>query len=179
MSMSDFSIFGGEPAELPVFNHEDLRGIFKKIVDGEKVSLEGLKQVYWSESNTGVIRGMHFSTDSNPGAKIISVLRGEIFDVLIDIREGTTNLPRREIVLNSRSDSLYIPHGFAHGFQVISSTPAIVLYFADNSYLPDQDLGIHPLHAGVDWLIEPTQISERDLSFPKFIEGFSSNGYPQ
>lgn len=148
----------------------DDRGVFKKIYQLDPRASSGVRQVFWSRSNPGVIRGMHFSSDLNPGYKIVSVVQGEILDVLIDLREcnGGENLIYN--VLNGSSDSLFIPQGYAHGFQVVSEEPALLMYLLSNDYLQDHDEGIHPLSAGISWPRPVSSMSQRDNSF----EGFDS-----
>ena len=158
------------PIMLPAKIQTDNRGVFKKVYQLDPGATSGIRQVFWSRSNPGVIRGMHFSSDLNPGYKLVSVVQGEILDVLIDLRQcsGGENLIYN--VLNNSDGSLLIPQGYAHGFQVISEEPALLMYLLSNDYLPNHDEGIHPLSAGISWPKPVSSLSPRDNSF----EGFDS-----
>jgi dTDP-4-dehydrorhamnose 3,5-epimerase len=158
------------PVVLPAKIHTDDRGIFKKVYQLGSESIAGIRQVFWSQSNPGVIRGMHFSSDLNPGYKMVSVVQGEILDVLINLRESNAGEKLIYNVLNNSHGSLLVPQGYAHGFQVISEGPAVLMYLLSNDYLPDHDVGIHPLSAGISWPKPVSSMSPRDSSF----EGFDS-----
>ena len=155
------------PFLIPATSHLDSRGRLSKILDQESDFPLLLSQVFWSESRSGVVRGMHFSSDRNPGFKIVSVVAGEILDVLINLRTHNLIEPPIYNTLNKNSESIFIPQGFAHGFQVISKEPATVLYLSDNVYVPEYDLGINALECGIDWPLEIVDMSMRDRALPR------------
>ncbi len=124
-----------------------------------------------SVSSQGVLRGLHFQV-SHPQAKLIRVAYGEIFDVAVDLREGSPTYGRWEGVLLSGENGrqLYIPRHFAHGFLVLSPT-ALCCYKCDDTYHPQDEGGIRwddptldinwPLKEGV-----PPLLSAKDRALP-------------
>jgi dTDP-4-dehydrorhamnose 3,5-epimerase len=101
---------------------------------------------------------------------MVSVVQGEILDVLINLRESHAGEELIYNILNNTDGSLLVPHGYAHGFQVVSEEPALLMYLLSNDYLPDHDVGIHPLSAGISWPKPVSFMSPRDNAF----EGFDS-----
>ena len=121
--------------------YEDDRGLFyesfNQRVFFEKTGLDvSFVQENHSHSRKGVLRGMHFQSD-HPQGKLVRVLRGAISDVAVDLRRSSSTFGRWVgIELNASSNcSLWIPPGFAHGFQV-TSEGADVLYKTTDYYFP-------------------------------------------
>ena len=128
-----------------------------------------------SSSGRGVLRGLHFQKKHQQG-KLVSVLRGEVFDVAVDIREGSKTFGKWfGIVLSAeKKNMLYIPEGFAHGFLVLSDV-AEFSYKLSDFYHPEDESGIlwNDARLGIQWPIaEDMQIitSERDSSNLPFSE---------
>jgi dTDP-4-dehydrorhamnose 3,5-epimerase len=124
-----------------------------------------------SYSYKNTIRGMHFQTF--PGqAKLVRVVSGKIFDVAVDIRKGSKTFGRWEgaILDSERSDQLFIPSGFAHGFCVLSEE-AHVLYKVSNYYDPETEKGFNYLDptVGIEWPVTAPILSERDRNAPFFL----------
>ena len=126
-----------------------------------------------SESKYGTIRGMHFQASPSSQTKLVSVSKGEILDVVVDIRTNSSTYGKfYSVKLNDKNNfQLYIPKGFAHGFSVLSEE-ARVHYQVDNFYDKKNEFGINPLdnYLGIDWKInkENYQISNKDLNHPDF-----------
>ena len=122
------------------FSNDD-RGYFNKIY--LKSSNENLDEVFITKSGENVIRGLHFQL-KNPQAKYITVLSGKIMDVVVDLRidSATFGLFCLYDLDNNKHETLYIPKGFAHGFQVLSDT-AIVHYACVGKYETNYDSGIY------------------------------------
>jgi len=125
----------------------------------------------FSHSIRGVIRGLHFQKTPKAQAKLVSVLKGEIFDVAVDIRK---NLPTygkwvSEILSENNHKLLYMPEGFAHGFCVLSEE-ADVLYKVSNEYSPEHERGIiwNDSKLNIDWPISKPIISSNDSKLPLF-----------
>jgi dTDP-4-dehydrorhamnose 3,5-epimerase len=127
-----------------------------------------------SLSARGVLRGLHYQLPQ-PQGKLVRVLRGEIFDVAVDLRDGSPTLGRwlGERLSGDNRRQLWIPEGFAHGFLVLSAE-AEVLYKTTDYYAPehercihwsDPDLGIAWPPAGV-----PPQVSAKDARGRPFAE---------
>tara|TARA_Y200000002_G_scaffold69829_1_gene54447 strand:+ start:1183 stop:1737 length:555 start_codon:yes stop_codon:yes gene_type:complete len=126
-----------------------------------------------SESSYGTIRGLHFQAYPSSQTKLVSVSKGEILDVALDIRTSSNTYGKfYSVKLNDKNNfQLYIPKGFAHGFSVLSKE-ARVNYQVDNFYDKKNEFGINPLdnNLGIDWKInkENYQISSKDLNHPDF-----------
>ena len=115
----------------------------------------------------GSIRGMHFQLPPATESKIIICLKGEIFDVVVDIRkESKTFLKYISVMLKSDlNNMLLIPKGFAHGFQTLNDNVEL-LYLHDHEYNPNLERGINPLDPliNVKWPLKNSIISEKDSS---------------
>jgi dTDP-4-dehydrorhamnose 3,5-epimerase len=127
----------------------DDRGYFMESFhqkDFEEI-LPGVKFVQDNESKSsyGVLRGLHFQKSPHAQAKLVRVILGSIWDVAVDIRQGSETYGHHvDVQLSAKSHhQFFIPQGFAHGFIVTSET-AIVQYKTDNFYHPQSDAGIHP-----------------------------------
>lgn len=126
-----------------------------------------------SKSVKGVIRGLHYQLKPFPQAKLIRVVMGKILDVALDIRRDSLTFGKWfALELDSENkDQLFIPHGFAHGFSVLSET-AIIQYKCDSVYNPKYERGINVNDPELDiyWKLgsTPPVISEKDLAQPLF-----------
>lgn len=128
-----------------------------------------------SSSVRGVLRGLHFQIN-HPQAKLVRVVEGEVFDVCVDLREGSPTFGRWEGVVLSAENrrQFFIPRGFAHGFYVLSES-AVFAYKCDDVYHPNDEGGIRwdDERIGVEWpLLEGRDIilSEKDRRHPSFSE---------
>ena len=125
-----------------------------------------------SSSRRGVLRGLHFQKE-HPQAKLVRVLFGKVFDVAVDLREGSPTFGKwvGEILSAENKKQLMIPRGFAHGFLVISEK-AEFAYKCDEFYHPGDEGGIMYDSAGIVWPeIEGELIlSEKDLKHPRLAE---------
>lgn len=122
-------------------------------------------------STKGVLRGLHFQKANAAQAKLVRVLRGEVLDVVVDIRPESNSF--KKVVSMKLSDTnkkqLFIPRGCAHGYVVLSET-ATFCYKCDNFYSPKAEAGIiwDDSQLNIDWLLpkEDLIISERDRNLP-------------
>lgn len=156
---------------------KDSRGYFFESYHREDLSLAGISynfiQDNQSRSSYGVIRGLHFQKDPHAQAKLIRVCEGAIFDVVVDIRQGSPSYGRWYGVELSAENflQLMIPGGFAHGFAVLSDH-ALIQYKCDHYYHPESESGIRfdDPDLGIDWRIdmEKALVSEKDLMLPYF-----------
>jgi dTDP-4-dehydrorhamnose 3,5-epimerase len=134
-----------------------------------------------SYSSKGVLRGLHFQTGGSAQAKLVSVVKGEVLDVAVDLRGGSKTYGKHFAVRLSESNKLqlFIPRGFAHGFVVLSDT-AIFQYKCDNYYDKAAEGGIHYADPslGIDWVLPHDQliISPKDIELPG-LEGTSGMGF--
>lgn len=123
-----------------------------------------------SMSSRGVLRGLHYQKGSLSQAKLVRVLHGAVVDVAVDLRQNSPTFGRHVMVELSDENKrqLFIPRGFAHGFQVLSET-AVFTYKVDNRYAPEAECSIRydDPDLGIEWPITaPDEIllSEKDLA---------------
>lgn len=150
----------------------DHRGKFVKIFHYDEFKKLGLEssfsEEYYSTSFKGVIRGLHFQLPPNDHTKIVFCVRGEVLDVLLDLRKGSPTYGKTAtyVLSEEKGNFLYIPKGIAHGFCVLTSDATLV-YKVSGVYHPKSDAGILWSSVQVAWPVSNPILSERDLSFPK------------
>ncbi len=121
-----------------------------------------------SMSSRGVLRGLHFQKGEASQAKLVRVLQGSVVDVAVDLRKDSPTFGQYVMVELSAENKrqLFMPRGFAHGFQVLSET-AVFTYKVDNRYAPEAECSIRydDETIGIDWPIkgEGVVLSEKDL----------------
>lgn len=125
-----------------------------------------------SFSSKGVLRGMHYQTGTHAQAKLVRVLKGEVFDVAVDIRPGSETYGQYDSVVLSaeNQNQFFVPRGFAHGFLVLSET-AIFFYKCDNFYNRESEGGIiyNDEEIAIDWQFQSDKliISDKDRNLPQ------------
>lgn len=122
-----------------------------------------------SKSRKGVLRGLHFQK-TYPQAKLVRVIKGEVYDVAVDLREGSPTFGKYVGVVLSEENKrqFFIPRGFAHGFLVLSDEAEFV-YKCDNLYHPEDEGGLlySDESIGIDWPIkEGLLLSDKDKVYP-------------
>lgn len=158
---------------------EDSRGYFFEAYNQPEFYENGINcqfiQDNQSFSKRGVIRGLHLQINPFAQAKLVRVLEGEILDVTVDLRKNSPTYGQHfSVVLSAENKKqLMVPHGFAHGFSVLSET-ASVMYKVDQLYHKDSERGIRyddPTLA-IDWQLDSNEIivSEKDLILPSFAD---------
>jgi dTDP-4-dehydrorhamnose 3,5-epimerase len=157
--------------------HRDERGNFVRLFDRAEFAARGLATTFVQQSLSvtrlrGTLRGMHFQQPPHAEVKFIRCVRGEIYDVVADLRPGSPSQGRWEAVRLSAEDDLclYIPAGCAHGFQTLSDDVE-VLYQMDTAYAPDAASGFRfdePAFA-IGWPLPVTMLSEKDASWPQLV----------
>jgi dTDP-4-dehydrorhamnose 3,5-epimerase len=162
----------------------DERGFFTRTFDsdvmqGVGVDPTGFRQDSLSRSRRGVVRGLHLRAGLGE-AKLVRCSSGAIFDVVLDLREGSPTFGRWESFdLDGEGQrSVYIPAGCAHGFQALTD-PADTSYRIDRAHDPSEDVTIaydDPILA-IPWPLPVTLRSERDLRAPTLAAlGISASG---
>ena len=154
-----------------VFNDE--RGFFLEFYKYYEFSQHGIKEFFvqdnHSRSSYGVLRGLHYQNPPKDQGKLVRVIKGEIYDVAVDIRRGSPTYGKWiGVNLSERNKQmLYIPPGFAHGFCVLS-VEAEVIYKCTNEYDPSLEAGIiwNDPEISIQWPIEELMISEKDRRWP-------------
>lgn len=128
-----------------------------------------------SMSKKGVLRGLHFQTENVQG-KLVRVLEGEVFDVAVDLREGSDTYGKWEGVRLTADNNrqFYVPEGFAHGFLVLSDQ-AVFAYKCTDIYNPKADGGVawDDPQIGIDWPLEDIEeviLSDKDKKQKKLNE---------
>lgn len=122
-----------------------------------------------SKSSRGVLRGLHFQKGDASQAKLVRVLQGRVVDVAVDLRKSSPTFGQYVMVELSEENKrqLFIPRGFAHGFQVLSDT-AVFTYKVDNRYAPESECSVRydDPAIGIDWPIkgDGVVLSEKDLT---------------
>lgn len=139
----------------------------------EKVCKVNFVQDNESMSSYGVIRGLHFQRPPFTQAKLVRCVRGAVLDVAVDIRKDSPTYGQHVAVELTEDNhcQMFIPHGFAHGFSVLSET-AVFQYKCDQFYHPESDAGISILDKslGIDWRIPADKaiLSDKDTRHPLF-----------
>ena len=128
-----------------------------------------------SRSVKGVLRGLHYQIPPFDQNKLVRVIQGSVLDIAVDIRKDSSTFGRHvAIELNEDNKcQLFIPHGFAHGFVVLSNY-AIFSYKVDNYYSPSNEQGIafDDEQLAIDWILstKDLQLSIRDQNYPKLAD---------
>lgn len=123
----------------------------------------------------GTVRGLHFQKPPHAQAKLVSVLRGRILDVAVDIRRGSPTFGRHVAVELSAEDGnqLFVPRGFAHGFCTLERDTH-VLYKVDAFYAPESDAGLYWADAalGITWPVDEAKahLSPKDAKLPRLAD---------
>lgn len=154
----------------------DERGIFFESYNKKKFSELGLNldfvQDNMSQSKKGVLRGLHFQKAPYEQGKLVSVIRGKVLDIAVDIRKDSPTFGQYEtfIIDGERKNMVYIPEGMAHGFVALEE--AILTYKCTNFYDKKSESGIiwNDKTLNIDWGIESPIISEKDLKLPVFTD---------
>lgn len=167
ISLKDAYIIEPEP-------FEDARGRFSRIFCQNELCgmLNGKNIMQINHSLTrqkGTIRGMHFQYPPKTEIKMVKCLRGSVFDIIIDLRENSPSFLKWHggVLSAENMKMMYIPEGFAHGFQTFEQNSEI-LYLHTESYSPEYEGGVcyNDPEIGIKWPLEVTDISERDKNHP-------------
>jgi dTDP-4-dehydrorhamnose 3,5-epimerase len=155
--------------------HGDQRGVFFEIFKADRYAAHGIGpfvQDNFSHSARGVLRGLHLQNPKTQG-KLISVLRGRVRDVAVDVRRGSPTFGQHVAVdLDDESRrQLWVPRGFAHGFVVLSET-ADFFYKCDDLHSPAEEIVVRwdDPAIGIAWGMEAPLLSVRDAAAPLLAE---------
>lgn len=152
----------------------DARGFLERLYcDAELASALGSRRIQQVNrtltASRGTVRGMHFQHPPAAEVKIVSCLRGRVFDVAVDLREGSSTFLHwhGEILGGDEHRSLIIPEGCAHGFQTLTDD-CEMLYLHTASYTPASEDGVHPNdpRLAIEWPEPISTLSARDGSHP-------------
>lgn len=183
MNKSRFDIADTPLAGLKVIKRkpiEDSRGFLCRFFCAEELYPEGFHKPIAQVNHTrthkiGAVRGLHFQYPPHAEMRIVSCLKGEVFDVAVDLRHGSPTFLHwhAEILSDRNFMSLLIPEGFAHGLQALSPDCEL-LYLHTEFYDPASvgALNVKDPVIGITWPVEITDISERDLNHPMINDSF-------
>ncbi|OQW46778.1 MAG: dTDP-4-dehydrorhamnose 3,5-epimerase [Proteobacteria bacterium SG_bin7] len=174
MQVIDLEIPGLKLIELNCFRDE--RGFFIERFNEAKFAEMGLPRKFVQDNHSlsqpGVLRGMHYQFNQ-PQGKLVSVIRGRVFDVAVDLRPSSETFGEHfSVELSAENNKLlWIPGGFAHGFCVLGSEPAEVLYKVDQLYNPRGEGGIvwNDTDLNISWPIRKPILSPKDKVQPSFM----------
>lgn len=155
--------------------HADVRGYlvetFKKSIFAVNSLPTEFKQDLLSSSGKGVIRGLHYQIPPQAQDKLVSVLNGSIYDVVVDLRRDLPTFGKWKAFQLKSADaqSLWVPHGFAHGFQSLEDN-TIVSYKLTEEYSAEKQHGIiwNDPFLKIKWPLKKVLISDRDSNHPFF-----------
>jgi dTDP-4-dehydrorhamnose 3,5-epimerase len=179
------------PRLITAQKHVDDRGWLSETFHEKRLRDIGIRCRFVQENQSysrriGTLRGLHFQLPPNAQAKIVRVLRGHIFDVVVDLRRGSPTFGKYvSATLSSESgQQIYIPVGFAHGFVTLGHE-VMVMYKVSNYFAPEYDCGIRwdDADISVTWPIRDPDIivSDKDKRLPflkEFISPFAYDGNP-
>jgi dTDP-4-dehydrorhamnose 3,5-epimerase len=154
----------------------DQRGFFLETYQFPRYAEHGISRPFVqdniSRSSYGVLRGLHLQNPSTQG-KLVSVMRGRVLDVAVDVRVGSPSFGRHVAVeLNEDNRrQLWIPRGFAHGFAVLSES-ADFFYKCDDLYSPKDELVVRwdDPAIGINWGLTNPSLSARDAAAPRLAD---------
>ena len=155
----------------------DERGFFARTFCVEEFAAHGLETSYPQHSisyssRKGTLRGMHYQRAPHGEVKLVRCLRGAICDIIIDVRPQSPTYRRWQAfdLSSANGHQLYIPVGFAHGFQTLCDDVE-VNYLISTPYAPQAAWGIRHDDPAfkISWPLPVTEISEKDLHWPDFI----------
>jgi dTDP-4-dehydrorhamnose 3,5-epimerase len=156
---------------------KDARGFFEESYKRSEFSNHGIAQTFVQDnfafSIRGVLRGLHYQKNPKSQGKLIIPLKGQIFDVAVDIRQGSPTYGKwvGQMLSTDNLCMLYIPPGFAHGYCVLSEE-TYILYKVTKEYAPEFDRGIiwNDPDIGIQWPGIAPILSEKDTQFPPLKE---------
>jgi dTDP-4-dehydrorhamnose 3,5-epimerase len=159
----------------------DARGFFLETFNADRYREGGIDRAFvqdnHSRSSRGTLRGLH-AQRRRPQAKLVRAVRGEIFDVAVDIRPGSATFGKWVATRLSEENfrQLFVPEGFAHGFCVLSEI-AEVEYKCSTLYDRADEIGVRWNSAGIEWPVRDPLLSPKDAALPpladvrKLLEG--------
>ena len=167
--------------EINLEPHKDHRGFFMRTYDEKMFRNHGLHESWVQESHSyskekNILRGLHFQYPPYAEAKLIRVVTGEIFTVVVDLRKGSPTFGKWESMVLSESNNkmIYISRGFAMGMCTLTDN-CTLLYKIDNYYVPESQGAIkwNDSDIGINWPVKNPIVSERDskaISFKEFAD---------
>lgn len=158
--------------------HRDERGYFQRTYDEALFAKHGLSTTWVQDneafnSQQGIVRGLHFQRPPHAETKLVRVVEGAIWDVILDLRAASPTYGQWEgVELAATSQRvLYVPRGFAHGYCTLTPT-ARVLYKVDAAYAPEAEGGVRfdDPQLAIPWRADKPLVSDKDRRWPTLAE---------
>ncbi|MCB9770356.1 MAG: dTDP-4-dehydrorhamnose 3,5-epimerase [Candidatus Omnitrophica bacterium] len=151
----------------------DDRGFFTETYSQKNWSAEGFDETFLQDnmslSAKGTLRGMHYQIEPHGMGKLIRAITGSIFDVAVDLREGSPTFGKwvGRTLSAENGLAMWVPVGFAHGFLALEDQ-TLIYYKCTNTYAPDSERSVHYAdpEIGIEWPMEPTGLSPKDEAAP-------------
>ena len=160
--------------------HGDRRGFFSETYSRKALAVIGIDIDFVQDNHSysadkGTVRGLHFQTPPFAQDKLVRVVRGSVFDIAVDLRQGSPTYGRHvSAVLSAQAwNQILVPIGFAHGFMTLEPDTEVI-YKVSNYYAPDHDKGLlwNDPALGINWPIadEEAVLSDKDSKLPRLAE---------
>ena len=160
--------------------HGDQRGFFSETYNRKALAVIGIDIDFVQDNHSysadkGTVRGLHFQTPPFAQDKLVRVVRGSVFDIAVDLRQGSPTYGRHAgAVLSAQAwNQILVPIGFAHGFMTLEPDTEVI-YKVSNYYAPDHDKGLlwNDPALGINWPIADAEavLSEKDRKLPRLAE---------
>lgn len=151
----------------------DDRGWFARTMDAREFEARGMDHVFVQQNasvsaKAGTVRGMHFQRPPDAEAKLVRCVRGRLLDVIVDLRPDSASYLRHEAFeLSEGGQMLYVPRGFAHGFQTLVDDVE-ANYLVSAFYAPGAEGGLRhdDPRLGIRWPLPVSVLSTKDASWP-------------
>jgi dTDP-4-dehydrorhamnose 3,5-epimerase len=159
----------------------DVRGFFERLFcTSELTALLGRRNIaqinHSITKKLGMVRGMHYQRPPHAEMKFVTCVRGKVFDVAVDLREGSPTFLRwhAEVLSEENHRTFCIPEGFAHGFQTLTDNCELI-YLHSAAYNPDAEAGLNALDpsTAISWPLPVTGCSSRDRGHTMLTSDFS------
>lgn len=154
----------------------DDRGFFARLFCEKEFAAEGLETRFVQINNSlsskrGTLRGLHYQLPPSGEVKVVRAIRGALYDVIVDLRAGSPTFGKwfgAELSAENRM-MMYVPRGFAHAFITLTDDTE-ALYLVSDFYAPECERGLrfNDPAFGIEWPIEPVEVSEKDRAWPDF-----------
>ena len=160
--------------------HGDRRGFFSETYNRKALAVFGIDIDFVQDNHSysvdkGTVRGLHFQTPPFAQDKLVRVARGSVFDIAVDLRQGSSSYGRHvSAVLSADAwNQILVPIGFAHGFMTLEPDTEVI-YKVSNYYAPDHDKGLlwNDPALGINWPLPDDEavLSEKDGKLPRLAE---------
>ena len=168
------------PRIIRLTNFKDFRGKLSRVFCTESLKkkklLFNIKQInHVLVKKKATIKGMHIQLQPFNEIKLVKVIKGKIFDVVLDLRKNSKNFLKYKVFIldSSTNNLLIIPKGFAHGFQSLTNNCEII-YCHSETYNPKEELSINPLdpNISINWPLKKPIISSKDLNSQYIYDDF-------